>query len=149
MPHPGHFHLWPAARPTHVPALVAATADRAAQADVSLSPAVLLPAAMRNVFRPPVRAFLFGVPLAARLNPRHQDAIRQKIQADRIIAWLQAGIFGTKFQSKPVELTPDKVSAAKALLNKSLPDLTKAEIGGEGGGPIKARVTVEFVGKAP
>lgn len=74
--------------------------------------------------------------MAARLNPRHQDSVRQKIQADRIIAWLQAGIFGTKYQGRDVELTPDRVSAAKALLNKSLPDLSKSEVTGEGGGPV-------------
>lgn len=87
--------------------------------------------------------------MAARLKLQHQDAIREKIRADRIIAWLQAGMFGEKFQGKPVELSAEKVSAAKALLNKCLPDLTKAELTGANGGAIQAKVTVEFVGKAP
>jgi hypothetical protein len=86
--------------------------------------------------------------MAARLNPRHQDAIRQKIQADRIIAWLQAGVLGTKFQKKEVVLTTEKVSAAKALLNKVLPDVIRSEITGKNGEAIEGRITVEFV-KAP
>jgi hypothetical protein len=66
----------------------------------------------------------------------HQDDIRKKIQADRLIAWMQAGIFGTQFQGKPVLFSPEKVNAAKALLNKTLPDLTKAELTGKDGEPI-------------
>jgi len=70
------------------------------------------------------------------LKPHHQDDVRRKIQADRIINWLQAGIFGEDFQRKPVELSAEKVSAAKALLNKTLPDLTKTELTGKDGGPF-------------
>lgn len=74
--------------------------------------------------------------MARRLHARHQEDVRKKIQADRLLAWLHAGIFGSKFQGKEVILSPDKVSAAKALLNKCLPDLTKTEHSGVGGGPI-------------
>lgn len=75
--------------------------------------------------------------MAARLRAHHQDDIRRKIQADRLIEWLQAGVFGTKFQKKDVVLTHEKVSAAKALLNKILPDLTRAELTGLNGGPVQ------------
>ena len=81
----------------------------------------------------------------------HQDDVRKKIQADRIISWLQAGIFGTKFQNKPVDLSAEKVSAAKALLNKTLPDLTKTELTGENGGPVQtlnAQMTPEEAARA-
>jgi len=83
--------------------------------------------------------------MPARLRKSHQEDVRKKIQADRIIAWLQAGIFGEKFQQKEVELTPEKVNAAKALLNKSLPDLVKTELTGEDGGAIRFQEVVRRV----
>lgn len=79
------------------------------------------------------------------IGRRHQDDVRAKIQADRILAWLQAGIFGDEFQGKPVELTSEKVNAAKALLNKRLPDLSNIELGGDAENPIHTKATVEFV----
>lgn len=71
--------------------------------------------------------------MAARMRKTHQDDVRAKIQCDRIVAWMQAGLFGTKFQGKPVDLTSEKVSAAKALLNKRLPDLSQVSGPGENG----------------
>lgn len=78
--------------------------------------------------------------MAARIKARHQDDIRAKIQADRLLAWLHAGIFGTKFQGKSVTLTGEKVSAAKALLNKRLPDLTSTELTGDPKKPLHQRI---------
>lgn len=83
--------------------------------------------------------------MAARLNARHHETIRQKIQADRIVAWLQAGIFGTQYQKKNVELSAEKVSAAKALLNKCLPDLTRTEVSGKDGKAIEVTEVVRKV----
>lgn len=77
--------------------------------------------------------------MAARLKTRHQADIRLKIQADRIIALLQAGIFGTKFQRKAVTLTSEKVAAARLLLNKCLPDLVRTELTGADGKPVELR----------
>lgn len=71
--------------------------------------------------------------MAARLRKTHQEDVRAKIQCDRIVAWLQAGMFGTKFQGKDVFLTSEKVSAAKTLLNKRLPDLSQVSGPGEDG----------------
>lgn len=82
--------------------------------------------------------------MAARLRKGHQDDVRAKIQTDRLLAYLHAGIFGTKFQGKDVVLTEVKVSAIKALLNKRLPDLARTEVTGEDGGPLK--VIVEKAG---
>lgn len=70
---------------------------------------------------------------ARTLKPHHQDDIRAKIQADRLIAWLQAGVLGEQFQGHDVTLTTEKVAAAKALLAKCIPDLTKAELTGKDG----------------
>lgn len=81
--------------------------------------------------------------MAARLRPNHQESVRAKIQTDRLLSYLQAGIFGTKFQGKDVELTPVKVSAIKCLLDKNLPDLARTEVHGEGGGAISITIKKE------
>jgi hypothetical protein len=86
--------------------------------------------------------------MAARIRKSHQDDIRKKIQADRLISWLHAGVFGTKFQGRYVELTPDKVSAAKGLLNKALPDLARTELSGPDGAPLTVEV-VRFADTTP
>lgn len=86
--------------------------------------------------------------MAARLKKRHQDDVRSKIQCDRILSWLQAGIFGSKFQGKEVTLTPEKVSAAKALLNKKLPDLSSIEHSGDESKPIRQKIEVVVVDSA-
>lgn len=86
--------------------------------------------------------------MAARIKARHQDDIRAKIQADRLLAWLHAGIFGEKFQGKTVELTGDKVSAAKALLNKRLPDLSSTELTGDPNKPLAARIEFAIIDAA-
>lgn len=71
--------------------------------------------------------------MGTRLRKTHQDDVRSKIQADRIIAWLQAGIFGEKFQGKPVNMDSARVRAACELLKKRLPDLSQVSGAGEGG----------------
>ncbi len=70
------------------------------------------------------------------MKPRHQDDIRAKIQLDRIISWMQSGIFGTTFQGKKVALDPAKVSAAKVLISKCLPDLSAVSTLGKDGQPV-------------
>jgi len=61
---------------------------------------------------------------------QHQDDVRAKIKADRIVAWLQAGVLGEKYQKRDVTLTPERVSAARILLAKILPDLSAIEHSG-------------------
>ena len=85
--------------------------------------------------------------MAARLKRSHQDDIRAKIQADRLIAWLHAGIFDELFQGKKVELIAVKVSAVNCLLNKSIPDLTRAELSGPDGGPFEFAEVIRRVVK--
>lgn len=73
--------------------------------------------------------------MPARIRKSHQDDIRAKIQADRLIAWLQAGVFESQFQGKKVVLDKDsgpRVRAALGLLSKSVPDLQRTELQGEG-----------------
>jgi len=81
--------------------------------------------------------------MAARLNPRHTEMVRQKIQASVVIDRLQKHLKGE------VELSATQVRAAEILLDRSVPKLSQIQHTGEGGGPVKAKVTVEFVGKAP
>lgn len=71
--------------------------------------------------------------MAARLRKSHQDDVRAKIQTDRLLAYMHAGVFGTKYQGKNVDLTPVKVSAIKCLLDKRLPDLARTELTGKDG----------------
>lgn len=71
--------------------------------------------------------------MAARLRKTHQDDVRAKIQTDRLVAYMHAGVFGEKFQGKDIELTTVKVSAIKCLLDKRLPDLSQIQGAGEDG----------------
>ena len=82
--------------------------------------------------------------MAARINKRHQDDVRKKIQTDRLIAYMHAGVFGTKYQGKDVELTQVKVSAIKCLLDKRLPDLSQVQGAGDDG-EHKVTKRVEWV----
>ena len=52
--------------------------------------------------------------MAARLRPRHQDEIRQKIKVSNILTRLQKHVDGE------VEMTPAQVTSAKILLDKSM-----------------------------
>lgn len=68
----------------------------------------------------------------ARLNPRHQEMVKAKIQASQIINRLQNHIDGK------IELSPTQVSAAKILLDRSVPTLSSVEMSGPEGGPLQA-----------
>ena len=52
--------------------------------------------------------------MAKRLNPRHQDMVRTKIQASQIINRLQSLVDGD------IDMTQAQVSAAKILLDKAI-----------------------------
>lgn len=84
--------------------------------------------------------------MAARLRKTHQEDVRAKIQTDRLVAYMHAGVFGEKFQGKDIELTPVKVSAIKCLLDKRLPDLSQIQGAGEDGAhKIDARIEMVIV----
>lgn len=72
--------------------------------------------------------------MAARLNNRHQDMVRAKIQASQIINRLQKHVDGE------AEMTPTQIQASKILLDKSLPNLQATEITGEDGGALTVQV---------
>ena len=78
--------------------------------------------------------------MPARLNLRHQQMVRDKIQAIYLINRLQAHAMGE------VEMTATQVRAAEALLRKALPDLASLQVDGDGeGGPIQHALEVRFV----
>ena len=78
--------------------------------------------------------------MAARLNPKHQQFVRDKIRTSQLINRLRDHALGK------VELTNTQVRAIEVLLKKSLPDLSAVEMTGEGGGPIELlERTLKFV----
>jgi hypothetical protein len=64
--------------------------------------------------------------MAARLRLRHQDEIRDKIQASQLVNRLTNCALGE------VELTAQQLKAIEILLRKSLPDLSAVSIEGSG-----------------
>lgn len=61
--------------------------------------------------------------MAARiLRPRHQDDIRQKIQATQLVHRL------TKHALGEIEMTATQIKATEILLKKSIPDLSTVEM---------------------
>lgn len=80
--------------------------------------------------------------MAARLNKRHDEEARNKIQVSQLVNRLQANALG-KLKS---EMSPGQVKSATALLAKRLPDLKAIEHTGQDGAPIEHKITrVEIV----
>ena len=78
--------------------------------------------------------------MAARLNPRHSDQVRAKIQASLLIHRLHGCAMGE------IELTMIQVNAINALLDRSVPKLSQIQhVGDEDGGPIRSHMVVEFI----
>lgn len=71
--------------------------------------------------------------MAARLNRRHQDSVREKIKASQIINRLTDHALGNL--EKPMDAT--QVSAGLGLLRKCVPDLSNMELTGKDGEAIK------------
>lgn len=69
--------------------------------------------------------------MAARINPKHDQATRDKIQTSQLINRL------TQFVNGEVKLEPAQVTAALGLLKKTLPDLQAMTVGGDDDKPIK------------
>lgn len=70
-----------------------------------------------------------------RLNRLHQASTREKIRVGAIVTRL------TKHVEGKIELSATQVSAARILLDKSLPSLMATELTGEGGGPLMVSAT--------
>ena len=71
--------------------------------------------------------------MAPRLNPRHQEMVRQKIKASQLVNRLQNYALA-KFTDKedaPKLMSDGQVRAAMGLLAKCVPDLQRTEHTGE------------------
>lgn len=77
--------------------------------------------------------------MAARLNRRHQDLVRDKIQANQLINRLEDHALGN------VDLTTTQIKAIEILLRKTIPDLSAVEYSGDEDAPITIKGLVELV----
>jgi hypothetical protein len=70
--------------------------------------------------------------MAARLNPRHSEMVRAKIQASQLVNRLTDHALGS------IEMTATQVQAAKILLDKTLSNApTVTHVSGPEGGPVQ------------
>lgn len=72
--------------------------------------------------------------MAARLNPRHSDMVRDKIRASQLVNRLEDHVLGE------AELSATQVTAALGLLRKCVPDLSAQTVGGDEDNPIKLSI---------
>ncbi len=77
--------------------------------------------------------------MAARLNPRHTELARQKIQASCLIDRLHKIALGE------IEATSQQIQAATALLDRSVPKLSQIQHVGDSENPINMSLKVEFI----
>ena len=70
--------------------------------------------------------------MAARLNNRHQEEVRARIQASQLINVLQDHAL-----TGESEISPSRMKAIEILLKKSLPDLSAVELSGNNDAPVK------------
>jgi hypothetical protein len=76
--------------------------------------------------------------MATRINPKHDDSTRQKIQTSQLINRLNLYALGEKGpQGETIDLSQGQLKAMEILLRKSLPDLAAVQHTGDDGGPIK------------
>lgn len=73
--------------------------------------------------------------MAERINKRHTDEVRARIQTSQLINVLQEHAL-----SGEGEFPPSRMKAIEILLKKRLPDLTSVEMTGEDGGPMKVEM---------
>jgi hypothetical protein len=70
----------------------------------------------------------------AKLNPRHQQLIRDKIQAGLLVERLTECALGS------LELSAQQMRAIEILLKKSVPDLSSVELTGDADAPVLLKV---------
>ena len=82
--------------------------------------------------------------MAVRLNKRHSDLVRSKIQASQLINRLTDHALGE------VELTQTQIRAIEILLNKSVPNLAAIAVQQmDGADESLNQITVKLVGESP
>lgn len=78
--------------------------------------------------------------MAARINKRHSEEVRARIQTSQLINVLQDHAL-----TGDGEFSPSRMKAIEILLRKSIPDLSAVTIGGDAENPLNLGVTVTFV----
>lgn len=77
--------------------------------------------------------------MAARLNPRHQEMVREKIQASQLINVLEDhALNGT-------ELSATRIKAIEILLKKSVPDLSAVQVSGDADSPLAHKIEMVII----
>ena len=78
--------------------------------------------------------------MAARLNNRHQQSVKDKIQASQLVNLLQ------KHALDGTDLLPTRIDAAKFLLNKMISNAPQdVNVGGQEDNPLVSKIQVELV----
>lgn len=72
--------------------------------------------------------------ITAKLNPRHQQLIRDKINAGLLVERLTECALGS------LELSSQQMKAIEILLKKSVPDLSAVEMTGDADAPVILKV---------
>ena len=76
--------------------------------------------------------------MAARLNRMHSEQVRAKIQASVVVDRLHKHVMGE------IEMTPSQVTAAQALLDRSVPKLSQIQHVGDENNPMQHAIRVTF-----
>ena len=76
--------------------------------------------------------------MAARLNKRHSDEVRARIQASLLVNRLQQCAMGE------VELSMVQVNAINSLLDRSVPKLSQIQHVGDEDNPINHSLKISF-----
>lgn len=85
--------------------------------------------------------------MAARLDPKHDAKVRQKIQTSQLINRLNAFALGENDPQtdKPVQIDSTRLKAMEILLRKSLPDLSSIEVSGDPEHPLITEIRQTIV----
>lgn len=78
--------------------------------------------------------------MAARLNKRHSELVREKIRASVIVDRFQKHFLGE------LEMTKTQIDVGNSLLDRSVPKLAQIQHTGADGGPIQIIAKPEDVG---
>jgi hypothetical protein len=75
--------------------------------------------------------------MAARINLRQQDQVREAIRTTQLVKRLQFFALAEKDEAgNVVEIDPNRLRAIEVLLKKSLPDLSSVELTGDPDNPV-------------
>jgi hypothetical protein len=76
--------------------------------------------------------------MAARINKRHSEEVRKRIQASLLVNRLHDCAMGE------IELTATQVNAINSLLDRSVPKLSQIQHVGDPENPVETNLTVTF-----